>query len=88
MSMTYTDASNNRCCTCQYWKGERRYDARMKRVHYENFASDLEPCSMKFKRPGATSSTGCRGFKRWVELYLLTMKIGEKNEKIASVFTC
>ena len=48
MSMTYTDASNNRCCTCQYWKGERRYDARMKRVHYENFASDLEPCSMKF----------------------------------------
>ena len=68
MSMTYTDASNNRCCTCQYWKGERRYDARMKRVHYENFASDLEPCSMKFKRPGASSATGCRGFKRWVEL--------------------
>ncbi len=68
MSMTYTDASNNRCCTCQYWKGERRYDARTKRVHYENSTANLEPCAMNVKRPGHYAAPGCRGFKRWVEL--------------------
>ena len=46
IEMVYTDACNNRCCTCQYWKGERRYDARTKRVHYENSVSNLEPCAM------------------------------------------
>ena len=50
------------------WKGERRYDARTKRVHYENSTANLEPCAMNVKRPGHYAAPGCRGFKRWVEL--------------------
>lgn len=55
------------CCTCQYWRGERWYDARMRRVHYE-LSSSPDPCAMNFRRPGSYEASACRGYLRWCEL--------------------
>ena len=67
--MTATSPNNQWCCTCQSWQGERRFDARSGRLFYDNAMSKVQaPCSMKYKKSGATSAVNCRGYLRWVEL--------------------
>ena len=69
-SMGYTPdvkESRRQCCLCQSWRGERRYDARVGRVHYE-LSSSVDPCAMNFRRPGAYNCASCRGYVKWCEL--------------------
>ena len=65
--MTETNATNEYCCTCQSWHGERRYDPRRGKVKYENRAPSI-PCNMNYRKPGACSKGNCKGYVRWVEL--------------------
>lgn len=68
--MVYTPdvkATRVQCCLCQHWKGERWFDARVGRVHYEA-SSSVPACVMNVRRHGAYTATCCRGFVRWCEL--------------------
>lgn len=67
--MTTAKPNDKKCCTCQSWKGERRYDARSGRVFYDNSLSCVSAeCNMKYKKTGANPANNCRGYVRWVEL--------------------
>ena len=65
--MTETNATNEYCCMCQSWRGERRYNPRRGKVRYVNRAPSA-PCSMNDRRPCACSKGNFKGYVRWVEL--------------------
>ena len=57
------------CGLCQSWHGIRRFNARAGLVELDqNCQKVSEPCSMRYKKPGLTTATSCRGFVKWCEL--------------------
>lgn len=67
--MTTTKPEKIVCATCQSWHGIRRYNARFGLIELDPSSMKVSfECSMRYKKPGLTPATGCRGYVKWCEL--------------------